>query len=90
VTPENLDGNPSTGLSVWRIEDGAQNVTCPSDDCEVAISGLTSVIDVAFGPDGDLYVVEYDENGWFAATALGIRREAPSTAAMLKRDSAPQ
>lgn len=29
------------------------------------------MIDVEFGPDGYLYVVEYDENGWFAATALG-------------------
>jgi hypothetical protein len=72
VTPGDLGGTPSTGLSrVWRIEAGATNVTCPSPDCEVALSGLTSVIDVEFGPDGYLYVVEYDENGWFAATALG-------------------
>ena len=72
VTPGDLEGNPSTGLSrVWRVEDGARNVICPSDDCEVALDGLTSVIDVEFGPNGDLYVVEYDENGWFASTALG-------------------
>ena len=72
VAPEDFDGDPttvSTGLSrVWRVEGGATNVTCPSDDCGVALSGLTSVIDVEFGPDGYLYVVEYDENGWFAAT----------------------
>lgn len=75
VTPANIDDDnprPSTGLSrVWRVEDGATNVTCPSDDCKVVLSGLTSVIDVEFGPDGYLYVVEYDENGWYAATALG-------------------
>lgn len=56
-----------TGLSrVWRIEAGARNVVCPSADCEMVVSGLTSVIDLAFGPDGMLYVVEYDENSWLA------------------------
>jgi len=49
---------------VWRIEPGARNVRCPSDQCELALSGLTSVIDLAFGPDGALHVVEYDEAGW--------------------------
>jgi hypothetical protein len=72
VTPANLGGTPSTGLSrVWRVDPGARNVTCPSAQCEVVLSGLTSVLDLAFGPDGALYVVEYDENGWFAATQLG-------------------
>jgi hypothetical protein len=37
----------------------------------MVVDGLTSVIDLAFGPDGYLYVVEYDANGWLAATALG-------------------
>lgn len=70
VTAESIfEDNPSTGLSrVWHIEPGARNVICPSDDCEVAIDNLTSVIDLAFGPDGGLY--EYDANGWFAATEL--------------------
>lgn len=55
------------GLSrVWRIEPGARNVVCPSAACEVVISGMTSVIDLAFGPDGKLYVLEYDENSWLA------------------------
>ena len=56
------------GLSrVWRIEPGVRNVLCPSSECRVVISGLTSVIDVAFGPDQLLYVLEYDQNGWLAA-----------------------
>ncbi len=56
-----------TGLSrVWRIEADARNVVCPSEDCQVVISGLTSVIDVAFGPHGNLYVLEYDKNSWLA------------------------
>lgn len=72
VTPANIfEGASSFGLSrVWRIDGGATNVTCPSDDCEVVLSGLTSVMAVEFGPSGDLFVLEYDENGWFGATAL--------------------
>lgn len=73
VTAENLAGEASPGLSrVWKIKEGARNVVCPSDDCEVVISGLTSVIDVEFGSDGMLYVVEYDANGWFGALELGM------------------
>lgn len=72
VTPGDIGfGGPTTGLSrVWRIEAGARNVTCPSEACELAIPGFTSIIDVAFGPDGMLYVVEYDENNWFRAVEL--------------------
>lgn len=62
------DPAAAPGLSrVWRIEPDARNVVCPSEACEVVVDGLTSVIDVAFGPDGRLYVVEYDANGWLAA-----------------------
>ncbi|NBB87656.1 MAG: ScyD/ScyE family protein [Bacteroidetes bacterium] len=65
-----LTGAPATpGWSrIWRIKGEANNVTCPSGDCEVAVEGLTSIIDLEFGPDGSLYVVEYDANGWLAAT----------------------
>ena len=68
-----LTGFPATpGLSrVWRIDAGARNVTCPSTACTVAFDGLTSVIDLEFGPDGFLYVVEMDANGWFEAAVLG-------------------
>jgi hypothetical protein len=52
---------------VWRVEPGSMNVVCPSADCQEVISGLTSVMDVEFGPDGMLYVVEYDMNGWLQA-----------------------
>lgn len=53
-------------LPDWRIEPGSRHVVCPSDACKEVISGLTAVIDLAFGPDGMLYVVEHDENGWLA------------------------
>lgn len=60
-------GDP-VGLSrVWRIEPGARNVVCPSAECEVVLEGFTSLIDLAFGPDGLLYLVEYDVKGWLAA-----------------------
>lgn len=68
-----LTGAPgATGLSrVWRIEPEARNVVCPSDACREVVSGLTSVMDVAFGPEGGLYVVEFDANGWLQATEAG-------------------
>lgn len=63
------------GLSrVWKIPADANNVTCSEDSgpCEVLIDGLTSVIDLAIGPDGLLYVVEFDENSWMASFVPGL------------------
>lgn len=66
-----LTGVGALGLSrVWRIEPGTTDAVCPSGACEVVLSGLTSIIDMAFGPDGHLHVVEYDEAGWL--TSLGV------------------
>ncbi len=56
---------------VWRIDPGARDVTCPSAACEVAFTGFTSILDVAFGPDGELLVVEFDENGWLTPFGVG-------------------
>lgn len=65
ATPDPAD---ALGLArIWRIEAGSRNVVCPSDACREVVSGLTAVIDVAFGPDGRLYAVEFDANGWLAA-----------------------
>lgn len=68
-----LRGFPApTGASrIWRIEPDASWAECggaiPDPDCEVVFDGgFTSIIDLAFGPDGLLYVVELDENSWFA------------------------
>lgn len=75
VTPADigLGGGATTGLSrVWRIEAGARHVVCPSADCQMVLSGFTSIIDLAFGPDGMLYVVEYDEQGWFTAVGGAV------------------
>ena len=63
-----LTGVGALGVSrVWRIEPDARDVTCPSEACEVAFTGFTSIIDMAFGPEGSLFVVEYDENGWLTS-----------------------
>jgi hypothetical protein len=57
---------------IWRVAPWAEWADCASSvDCEVVFDGgFTSIIDLAFGPDGLLYVVEFDENGWFAAEVL--------------------
>ena len=64
-----LTGAPAVpGWSrVWRIRNGSSNIVCPSAGCTEVLSGLTSVIDLEFAPDGYLYVVEYDQAGWLAA-----------------------
>lgn len=64
-----LKGFPApTGESrVWRIEPGTRHAQCGSSAaCSVVLDGFTSIIDLAFGPDGTLHVVELDENSWFA------------------------
>jgi hypothetical protein len=64
-----LKGFPApTGESrVWRIDPMARHAQCGSSPaCSVVLDGFTSIIDLTFGPDGTLYVVELDENSWFA------------------------
>jgi hypothetical protein len=64
-----LKGFPApTGESrVWRIEAGARHAVCgTSPACQVVADGFTSVIDLTFGPNGTLYVVELDEASWLA------------------------
>jgi hypothetical protein len=50
---------------VWRIEPNARNAKCgQSPLCSVALDGLTSVVDVVFGPDGTLYAAQIDDRSW--------------------------
>ena len=58
---------------VWRVSPWASWAECgASDDCELVFDGgFTSIIDLGMGPDGLLYVAEFDENGWFLAEVLG-------------------
>ena len=65
---------PTNASKVWRINPRARHAQCGvSPDCRVVASGFTSIIDLAFGPRGALYVVELDEASWFAVeTGIGI------------------
>jgi len=71
-----LKGFPApTGASnIWRIAPGASWAQCGSSpDCvKVFDGGFTSIIDLAFGPDGDLYVVELEEKSWYALEVEGL------------------
>ena len=52
---------------IWRIEAGTLHAQCgESPACSVVADGFTSIVDLAFGPDGTLYVTEIDEASWFA------------------------
>lgn len=70
-----LKGFPApTGASrIWRVAPWASWANCGSSaDCQVVFDGgFTSIIDLKFGPDGLLYVVELDEATWFAIEVLG-------------------
>lgn len=64
-----LKGFPSPlGESrVWRIASNARNARCgQSPLCTVALDGFTSIIDLAFGPGGRLYVAQLDDASDFA------------------------
>jgi hypothetical protein len=65
-----LKGFPGpTGESkIWRIRPNGENVRCGRHPgrCELALDSSTSVIDLAFGPDGRLYVAQFDDASWAA------------------------
>jgi hypothetical protein len=61
---------------IWRIEPGSTDATCDptapdSGPCTTFETGFTSVIDIAFGDDGELYVLEIVKAGLFAVEVLG-------------------
>jgi hypothetical protein len=70
-----LKGFPApTGASrIWRIRPNAENVRCGKEPgrCAVALDGFTSIIDLAFGPDGKLYVAQFDDASWAAVEIFG-------------------
>lgn len=87
-----LTGFPATpgNSNVWRIEPGAHHARCGSSPaCRIVGTGFTSIIDLQFGPDGKLYVVELDEASWLAIepggplTSLGGTINACSLGATL-------
>lgn len=64
-----LKGFPApTGESrIWKVAPDASGGDCPNPDCVMVFDGgFTSIIDLVFGPDGNLYVAELDERSWAA------------------------
>lgn len=59
---------PTDESNIWRVSPGAASAACgTSPDCvKLFDGGFTSIIDLAFGPDGLLYVAEMDEDSWAA------------------------
>jgi len=58
---------PKGESRVWRIEPGTRHAVCgTSPACRVVADGFTSIVDLEFGPNGTLYVVELDEESWLA------------------------
>jgi hypothetical protein len=57
---------------IWRVAPDALHAQCDSSPaCTVVADGFTSIVDLRFGPDGTLYVVELDEASW-AAVEFGF------------------
>jgi hypothetical protein len=65
---------PTNESNIWRVSPGANRAQCgTSPDCvKVFDGGFTSIIDLAFGPDGRLYVLEFDERSWAAVEIFGM------------------
>jgi sugar lactone lactonase YvrE len=61
---------------IWRIEPGAVGATCdPANPnvgpCRTVSAGFTSVIDLAFGRDGTMYVLEIVKDGLLGVEVFG-------------------
>jgi hypothetical protein len=54
---------PVGGANVYRVE--------PGEPPEVFAGGFTNIIDIAFGPDGSLYVLEIAHNGLLSGDTTG-------------------
>ncbi len=74
-----LKGFPGPlGMSrIWRIEPGTLHAKCGTDPaCSIVASGFTSIVDLTFGPNGKLYVVEMDEASFLAVELAGLTGQA--------------
>ena len=60
---------PRGGAKVWRVVDGE----APT----VYATGLTNAMDLAFGPDGTLWVVEFSHNGLLSGDPAGGLMRVP-------------
>jgi sugar lactone lactonase YvrE len=69
---------------IWRIEPGSVEAVCDpvasSGGCSSVATGFSSVIDLTFGTDGTMYVLELAKEGLAGALVLGT--EFPPTGAL--------
>ncbi|GAB2777266.1 ScyD/ScyE family protein [Salinimicrobium soli] len=71
------------GLSrIWKLPADGSHLVCQEDtgDCEVFKKGLTSIIDMEIGPDGRLYVVQFDQSSWFSVFVPDLAQGGTITA----------
>lgn len=74
-----LKGFPGPlGVSrIWRIKPGTLHAQCGTDPaCSIVANGFTSIVDLAFGPKGKLYVVEMDEASFLSVELPGLTGQA--------------
>lgn len=64
---------PAGESRIWRVSPKASGAECGTTPaCTLVFDGgFTSIIDLAFGPGGKLYVAELDENSWAALEITG-------------------
>jgi len=67
---------PKGASRIWRIEPGAVGATCdPANPnvgaCRTVGTGFTAAIDLAFGRDGTMYVLEIVKEGLLAVEVFG-------------------
>jgi streptogramin lyase len=69
---------------IWRIDPASTNAVCdpvsPSGGCSSVATGFSSVIDLTFGADGKMYVLELAKHGLAGALVLG--NEFPPSGAL--------
>jgi hypothetical protein len=67
---------PKGASRIWRIEPGSTNAVCDPESpntgpCRTVATGFTSVIDLAFGRDGTMYVLEIVKEGLLDVEVFG-------------------
>jgi hypothetical protein len=85
-----LTGFPFTkgAARIWRIEPGSVDAVCdplhldPSSGCTSVATGFSSVIDLTFGRDGTMYVLEIARDGLAGALVFDQPTDFPPIGAL--------